>query len=935
MIFPVDEACPCSPSLEENVRVTVGAASVSVTHFPVRRTSFVGRVSELQHVAHQLNRHRLVSLVGPGGSGKTRLALEAARAHAAGQGWFVDLAPTQPGEVGSTIAVAIEALQAPGESPIAAALRWIGDLQALLMLDNCDQVISACAEAVDTLLRQCPGLIVLATSREPLGVEGELVWRVPALSLPSDEEEVDGDAVLLFLDRAALAADEAVRDAAAIREICQRLDGMPLAIELAAARAAALPVPDILDALSNRLLSDGPRGGDSRQRSVAESIEWSYRLLDDDERLVLQRLSVFRSPFTTEAARVVASGTDLSEVDVLALLANLVTKSFVAVDERAAVTRYRLLETIREYAGQQLEERPEQARLAKDRHLRYFRTSAEYVEQRLFGDAHRRMTSRFEAELPDIRAAVSWAAATGDADEARRLVGRLWWFWWSRARSDSRAIIETALGISGGEPQWRALALGSLSQAALASFELDGLGLTQEAARLAEIADDAAVTARVLYWAGTRNVFMDPPLARSQLLRSCELARAVGDHFCLADSMTSLPFADMRDFAEGRREAEEAVTFAVDHDLDASAGHGRLSLVCVGLMQGGNLHQSSGVATAALKDFEQTGNLPSVALLHWHCVWLAALRADEETAALHAKAVRDNATASGNPLLQGIASFAEGLYAFAGADLDWTTAKLGEGLPVVSLFFAGGPLMPRFIEVLAESALRAGDAETARKHVACMREWMGELIGGSSADWRESRAAIMEARLRVHDGQIQEATDSVQRALELAQRNDDRLTMIDALEILAGLEAQRRSPELSARLLGAAAAERARIGYVRFRVQMSEHKSLITALKDQLGEDDFAKSHSEGEHLPLCDAVEMARRGRGSRQRPATGWDALTPAERRVVQLVGEGLSNAQIAERLFVSVPTVKTHVSSAFTKLDVTNRAELAVLAVRRTSI
>lgn len=227
----------------QNVLVTRKAPPGSVARFPARLTSFVGRVVELQEVERELGRHRLVTLVGPGGSGKTRLALEAARAWTGEQGWFVDLAPIEDDtRVDAALAVATDAPEGPGETPLEATSRRIGDTTTLLVLDNCDQVIAACARAVDVLLRACPQLRVLATSREPLRVEGERTWRVPPLSLPADGESLDGDAVLLFLDRANLSSGAAVRNSAAIHQICRRLDGMPLAIELAASRATVLPV---------------------------------------------------------------------------------------------------------------------------------------------------------------------------------------------------------------------------------------------------------------------------------------------------------------------------------------------------------------------------------------------------------------------------------------------------------------------------------------------------------------------------------------------------------------------------------------------------------------------------------------------------------------------------------------------------------------------
>lgn len=533
------------PVFGENVPVTQGTRSGSVVPLPVRLTSFVGRVVELRAVEQELCRHRLVSLVGPGGCGKTRLAIEAARSRA-GHKWFVDLAPVEGAEaVDAALAVATCAPEAPGEQPLAATARRIGDAPALLVVDNCDQVVAACARVVDTLLRSCPQLTVLATSREPLRVEGEHVSRVPPLSLPAEGESLDGDAVLLFLDRAGLAPEAAVRDLADIHQICRRLDGMPLAIELAASRATALTVADIRTGLADRfrLLTGGPRTTDTRQQGLHASITWSYRLLGDDERRVLQRLAVFRSPFTADAARAVATGEGIAEPEVLPLLANLVAKSFVVIDERAATPRYRLLETIRDYAAEELEAHRREAIATKDRHLRYLRDTAESIEPAFEGPDLLRWLGQFESELPDIKAAVGWAAATGSADEALRLMGALWRFWFFRSRGDGRRIVEAALAIDGGEDRWRAKALIAATMAAMARFEPDMIGFGEEAVRVGATCGYAAVSARAHCWLGWACAILDRQRVGPLLSRACELAREAGDDWCLADALNGMSLA--------------------------------------------------------------------------------------------------------------------------------------------------------------------------------------------------------------------------------------------------------------------------------------------------------------------------------------------------------------------------------------------------------
>jgi predicted ATPase len=307
-------------------------------------------------------RTRLVTLTGPGGCGKTRLALQVAacQADAFADGvWFADLTPCSDDEqVASAIAAEV------GAEDLEAQLR---DRHVLLVLDNCEQAVGPVASLVDALLRACPRLSVLATSREPLRVEGEMAWRVPPLSLPAENEPVaiealtQYDAVKLFVDRAlrarpnfAVTAD----NAPAIAEICHRLDGIPLALELAAALVRMLAVEQILDGLHDRfrLLTGGARTAVPRQQALLASVDWSHELLTDAERTVFRRLAVWPGRFTLDGAEAVAAGDGVDRLAVLQLLMSLADRSLVVLDEVGPPARYRLLETIRQYALDRLRE---------------------------------------------------------------------------------------------------------------------------------------------------------------------------------------------------------------------------------------------------------------------------------------------------------------------------------------------------------------------------------------------------------------------------------------------------------------------------------------------------------------------------------------------------------------------------------------------------
>ena len=322
-------------------------------HLPVQLTSFVGRDAEMHEVHRILADDRLVTLTGAGGVGKTRLAVQIAATMAgefADDVWYVDLAPiTDPELVPVAVTRALELPDQPGHSTMDALTRFIGGRQMLVVLDNCEHLLDASAALITALLAAGPGLTLMATSREPIGVAGELTWRVPSLSL-GDE------AIELFSDRARHARPDFVvshDNAAAVTEICRHLDGIPLAIELAAARLRALSLTEIVDGLHDRLglLTGGARTAVRRQQTLRASVDWSHALLTEPERALLRRLAVFLGGFDLDAAQAVASG-DVQRHQILDQLTLLVDKSMVLAEESRGRTRYRLLETVRQYAAE-------------------------------------------------------------------------------------------------------------------------------------------------------------------------------------------------------------------------------------------------------------------------------------------------------------------------------------------------------------------------------------------------------------------------------------------------------------------------------------------------------------------------------------------------------------------------------------------------------
>jgi predicted ATPase len=358
---------------------------------PAQASSFVGRGHELRELVALVKRTRLLTLAGAGGAGKTRLALELAReaepAHAHG-GALVELASVSGGRlVAPAVAAALDVGALPGRSALEGIADFLGPRTLLLVLDNCEHVLLATAELVDTLLRAAPKLTILATSREPLRVAGEVVFRVPSMSIPDPEQRLAPDellryeAVQLLSDRAAAAVPEFSIDsenAADVARICFRLDGLPLALELAAARIGALGTATLAERLDDsfRLLRSGSRVGPTRQQTLAATLQWSHDLLADDEKLLLRRLAVFAGGFDLAATEIVCTGDGLEAAAVVDVLARLVEKSLVSAEHLGRGRRYHLLETVRLYALEHLEAAGERTALA-ERHARWALVMAE------------------------------------------------------------------------------------------------------------------------------------------------------------------------------------------------------------------------------------------------------------------------------------------------------------------------------------------------------------------------------------------------------------------------------------------------------------------------------------------------------------------------------------------------------------------------------
>ncbi len=444
-------------------------------NLPVQLTRFIGREREMAEVKRLLSTTRLLTFTGSGGSGKTRLALQVAAElfeEFPDGVWWVELgALSDQTLVAQTVASTLGVREEPGHPLLVTLTNYLHAKHVLLALDNCEHLIAACAELTEVLLRSCPHTRVLATSREALGINGELTYRVPSLSLPDLQRLppldrlIKHDAVRLFSERATFAMPTftvTLQNAPAVAQVCVRLDGIPLAIEMAAAMVKMLAVEQIAERLDDRfrLLTKGSRTALARHRTLRAAMDWSHDLLSEKERVLFRRLSVFAGGFTLEAAEAICSGDGIEKNEVLHLLTQLADKSLVWVEGEDGKVRYRLLETVRQYGRDRLRESEEPASVL-GRHRDFFLAFAERAEPELRGPDQEVWLDRLEADHVNLRVALEWSVESGDVQVGLRLANALWRFWEVRGHwSEGRGWLEEVLKRSGeASPALRAKAL--------------------------------------------------------------------------------------------------------------------------------------------------------------------------------------------------------------------------------------------------------------------------------------------------------------------------------------------------------------------------------------------------------------------------------------------------------------------------------------------
>ena len=915
---------------------------------PVRLAAFVGREHERAKVADLVAAGRVVTLTGSGGCGKTRLAVEVAGdvAPRFSDGTFwVDLqGVSEPGLITPAISAAMRVHEQPGQALTDTLAETLQARNLLVVLDNCEHLVEGCAEMVRTLSSACPQLHVLATSRVPLVVEGEATFVLTGLPVPDPDASsastvAAAGAARLFEVRARqVAADFRIGtdNASAVADICRRLDGIPLAIELAAARTRVLAPDQIAAGLSDRfrLLAGGVRGGSPRQRTLEASLDWSYDLLDDVQRLALARLSVFAGSLELDAAEALIAGKGVERSDVLDLVARLVEHSLLQVVQLQGSARYRLLETVRVYARQRLPELDDPDRV-RDRHLEFHVGLVRRAQAGLAGGRPAPWVARLAADLDDLRAAMDWATESRDLRALVDLTEPIVRFWFERGQSrEVHRRLHDAADAQGAPDHERARTLITAAALALAG---------SEAASAYESASRAVDAAR----AGDA----DRPLAVGLGQRAYSGARS-------ALSTSEQVDADVEQALQHAERCEDASTRAYvlafaggarfcAHSIDAGC---RLFEQAVEVCETSGLAFQLPAAHASLS----AGLGPGP---EWSARFDATRRHARRAVELSRQVERPGWEVIG---LTGLAAAAVLQGDHRGAQ-EW----LSEAKAVLrSHALEGSQYDLALRHWLALSAYASGDLETARATAAhivrigrgggsrldeSVGEWLLGLVAQGQGRRDDARAHLQAARELSTEPRLpfplgrsllgladladpEEAWELAHDSLEILDDYGDRIGAAAALEKIADLAVALGKPERSLRLLAASQRFHLESGVARFPVQAERFDHAGNTAQTALDPADATACSDAGGQLSLGDAVTYARRGRGGRQRPQIGWASLTPAEHDIVRLVAEGHTNAEIGLRLFMSVNTVKKHLSHVYAKVDVDGRSDLAAQVARR---
>nr|WP_253900560.1 LuxR family transcriptional regulator [Mycobacterium asiaticum] len=915
----------CHPDLRNEFPPLRVRTVVTSHNLPAQLTSFVGRQAQLSELRQLVAGNRLVTLTGAGGAGKTRLALEVAAGlidEFSDGVWYVDLAPvTVPAVVPVTTARTLGLPDQPGLSTMETLVRFMGPKETLMVLDNCEHLLDASGAMVVELLSACPQLKIVATSREPLGLPGELSWRVPSLSLT--DEAVD-----LFGDRARRARPNFLvseENSALVAEICERLDGMPLAIELAAARVRALSLKQILDSLHDRfrLLTGGARTAVRRQQTLRASVDWSHALLTEPERVLFRRLAVFAGGFDFDAAQAVGSDSEVEGFQVIDQLSLLVDKSLVVAVESAADDgmRYRLLETVRQYAQEKLGESGEADRV-RTRHRDYYAVMAADLHAR-GPSADAELLHWAQVEIENLRAAFAWSRENCDSEVALQMITSLLplWLWGGRVL-EALAGLDAILAEDERSGLTPAVWAGAVAeQSILASWVAmpPDLARPQKALAIARELGDPALVEQALI-ACSMHALYNRDLAQQYVAEMLEQFNATGSRWglCQVFAYQATACVMAGEPVAGRPSAERARDLA-DELGDRFFSRNSRAWLTIALVFQGELADATSVASALAEEAEAADDVTMVLFGNLGHSLASSFQGHADAA--HTSAQRALSAAERMGGISGDTVYAGLAYAaLAGGDAAAARHAVQEAVrhtvPLREVF-------TRSVVPMAEALFACGD-------LAAARQWADETAA-VAAGWYQLITLTVRAFIALAQGDPEQAERDAHDALAVASRTGSFMRVADTLECLARLVSLEGNYAHAARLLGSAGGIRQRLHHIRYPMYQADYESVVAVVREALGHNDFDGAWAEGAALTTEGAIAYAQRGRGERKRPAAGWGSLTPMELDVARLVAEGLGNREIGARLFISPRTVQSHLTHVYAKLGITSRVQLSQEVLR----
>ncbi len=850
-------------------------------NLPVQLTSFVGREKEITEVEEKLNSHRLVTLVGSGGTGKSRLSLQIAAnvLDAYPQGvWFVELAAlSDPELVPQMILSAMSIREQKGKTTLKTLEEYLRDKSLLIILDNCEHLIEACANAAQAILKAAPKVKILASSRESLGVGGEVAWHVPSLSLPNPKNLPEFDqvtqyeSVRLFIDRVMLVSPHFAitkENAPPIAQICFRLDGIPLALELAAARAKSMSIEQIMSRLDDRfrLLTGGSRTALPRQQTLRALIDWSYDLLTDNEKLLLRRLAVFSGGWMLELAEQICGDEKLDEMDILDMLTHLVDKSLIAVEEECGAMRYRILETVHQYAREKLFESGEGVEM-RNRHCRAFVTLVQQAKPELFKNIGNTWFRRLDSEQENIRAALWWAIEVGDGSIAMGICNSLDYYWSHRGLA-SEAVNYLSIVVQlveKDESLCRMAGYGLLLAAQVnamievkLNFQTDpvAMDICQKATSLLQELNFPAgswlafglLTGLLM----TNNNFK---AAEENAMKLLDGVLAAGNEADIAWALSAL--ADINLDIGNMEKCDDLDSQA--RDIFLKIGYDRFALQHSGALfhrdfNRGNLARARKDFEANLHVFQELGDEYRAKHTLWYLANIAILRGEYDLAKKYYQEANAYSSKSGDKAQENIyIQIHDGWLALITGELEKSRQiyeLLLKALKEMQWDEFAGFTMGRYGLVL----LHSGRIEEARDYFEKSIAQMEKVGKQNSTDF--SRYGLAEVERLA--GNIPSATHYYQRSLFLRNKIQEHVAIPEIFDGFAKLNLLQNEYAQSARWFACADGLRKKFGTVIYPIDRPDYDKHLNLLKSKMDSAEFEAAWEQGAKMDLKEAVELA-----------------------------------------------------------------------------